>query len=335
MRLKSVLAVLCLNIVLLPALVRAQGDSVGDPYFPLSGNTGYDVQHYTLEFDVRDDLLTFDAVATIDIQATAALAQFDLDLVGFAVTSVTVDSVEAAFTREGQELIIVPPTPIAADTLFTVIVSYNGTAELYDDPATAMVKTLSGASLNGGWQAWSEGYVQAMSQPNGAMSWYPCNNHPSDKATFTFRVTVDEPYTVVASGILEEVSAVDDDTNTFVWEMTDPMATQISSIAIGEFELEESVSPGGIPLRFYFPPSTPEATRDAFVRTGEMIDFMSEVMGGYPTMPMGRSSCQVGCMVPRSKRNPCRFLATCFRNTSTNPKILSSTRWRTSGSVMP
>jgi hypothetical protein len=52
---------------------------VGDEYFPLLGNGGYDVRHYTLR--VRYDPSTYILIGrvTIDATATQALSQFNLD----------------------------------------------------------------------------------------------------------------------------------------------------------------------------------------------------------------------------------------------------------------
>jgi aminopeptidase N len=55
----------------------------------------------------------------------------------------------------------------------------------------------------------------------GASSWYPCNDHPSDKATYEFHVTVDEPYVVAANGILVDEQDLGD-RRTFVWKARDP-----------------------------------------------------------------------------------------------------------------
>ena len=39
-------------------------------------------------------------------------------------------------------------------------------------------------------------------QPNGAPSWYPCDDHPSAKASYRIQVSADNPYRVVANGRL-------------------------------------------------------------------------------------------------------------------------------------
>jgi hypothetical protein len=51
---------------------------VGDPYYPLYGNGGYDVQHYLLKvsYDPATDRLV--GVATISARATQSLCRFNL-----------------------------------------------------------------------------------------------------------------------------------------------------------------------------------------------------------------------------------------------------------------
>jgi aminopeptidase N len=259
----------------------AQDDNVGDPYYPQAGNTGYDVQHYTIDMAVALEPLTADVTTTIEAIATNDLPTFNLDFFGWEISSITVDGTEATFSREGQELTVTPAAPIVGGATFSVVVAYGGEPGLYPDPAME-IPTAMGADLSAGLREWSEGYYQAISQPDGAMSWYPLNNHPSDKATYTFRLTVDDPYTAVATGILQEVIPVDEDTNTFIWEMTDLMSAQVSGIAIGEFELVVSVAPNGVPIRNYFPVGTSPEVIAAFDKTGEMMVFIEDMLGEYP-----------------------------------------------------
>jgi hypothetical protein len=60
---------------------------VGDDYYPLYGNGGYDVRHYLLKvsYDPATDRL--DGIATISARATQNLSQFNLDFVGLTVRS--------------------------------------------------------------------------------------------------------------------------------------------------------------------------------------------------------------------------------------------------------
>ena len=86
---------------------------IGDPYFPLEGNGGYDVQHYDLTFSYDPATDRLDAVNKITATATQDLSRFDLDLQQLTVDSVDVNGHHATFTRDGQELVITPSAGIA------------------------------------------------------------------------------------------------------------------------------------------------------------------------------------------------------------------------------
>src|SRR4051812_114325 len=63
---------------------------LGDPFFPLAGNGGYDVGHYglTLAYDPASGVL--DGRAVITATAQQDLSGFDLDLRGFDISGLTV-----------------------------------------------------------------------------------------------------------------------------------------------------------------------------------------------------------------------------------------------------
>ena len=86
-----------------------------------------------------------------------------------------------------------PPAKITADSRFTSTVRYRGTPTVISDSGIPRIPL--------GWQRQITGTFVA-SEPSGAMNWYPVNNHPRDKASYTFRITVPGPYQVAANGVL-------------------------------------------------------------------------------------------------------------------------------------
>jgi aminopeptidase N len=112
---------LIVGVAGLPATAAAAGPhyvagaaGVGDPYYPLYGNGGYDVQHYRLKiaYDPGSDRLA--GVATISARTTEGLYRFNLDLQGLKVRSVVVDSAGARWSRsDDHELIVTPQRPLA------------------------------------------------------------------------------------------------------------------------------------------------------------------------------------------------------------------------------
>ncbi|MBI5953414.1 MAG: M1 family metallopeptidase [Chloroflexi bacterium] len=245
---------------------------VGDSYYPGFGNGGYDVTHYTLDIavtDVSSGKLT--AITTIEATATQDLLSFNLDFIGFKIVSITVNDVTADYSRKGQELVITPLKPLLNGQSFTTVVRYTGSPEVMQSVALP-VQT--------GWII-AENRSFVLSEPDGSAGFYPVNDHPLDKATYTFHVTVPEPFEVAANGVLTE-TLDNGDTTTFTFELRDPMASYLATINIDKFEVEEMESEGGIPIRNYYSSDLPEEARKPFARQGEMLDYFSEIYGQYP-----------------------------------------------------
>jgi hypothetical protein len=100
-----------------PGSLTAGAAGIGDPYHPLDGNGGYDVQHYDLHvsYDPATDKIVREA--TIEANATQNLSASNLGFVGMRLRSVTVDGVKAVATHKGQELTVKPKTPAATYSL--------------------------------------------------------------------------------------------------------------------------------------------------------------------------------------------------------------------------
>jgi aminopeptidase N len=252
--------------------VSAGSSGLGDSLYPGFGNGGYDTLRYTLDITVND-VATSDltAIVTIEANTTQNLGSFNLDFNGFEIDELTVNGEPAEFSRKGLELTITPLKPLIENESFTVVIKYSGSPEEMQSVALP-VQT--------GWvKAGGRSFV--MSEPDGSASFYPVNDHPLDKAFYTFRVTVPKPYEVAANGQLTETTE-NGDTTTFVFELRDPMASYLATINIDKFEIETMNSESGILIRNYYSTSLPKSYREPFTRQGEMIDYFSEIYGPYP-----------------------------------------------------
>lgn len=245
---------------------------MGDSLYPEFGNGGYDVTHYTLDITINDVATSnLTAITTIEANAIQDLSGFNLDFIGFEVTSITVNEQPADFDRASQELTITPSTPLVENESFTVEVQYNGSPDAMQSAALP-VQT--------GWVTVESGSF-VLSEPDGSASYYPVNDHPLDKASYTFRMTVPEPFEVAANGVLTEI--IDNgDTRTFIFEARDPMASYLATINIDELDIETMESGSGIPIRNYYSTGLPEEVRKPFARQGEMLVYFSELFGPYP-----------------------------------------------------
>lgn len=242
-------------------------DGLGDPLYPLLGNGGYDAQHYALDLAVDVDKNTLSGTVTMDANATQDLSAFNLDFVGFDISALTIDGAAAKYTRTQHELTIMPPNPLLNGTHFTTAITYSGTPTAMEDIAP-------------GWGKYDKG-IYVASEPAAAAYWFPVNDHPLDKATYTFTITVPRPYIVAANGLLK--STVDKgDQSTFTWDMAEPMASYLATVDIAKYAVQTATGPNGLPIRNYFPEDITADETTKFTRTADMIAFFSSIYGPYP-----------------------------------------------------
>lgn len=246
---------------------------VGDDYYPELGNSGYDVEHYRLVLDVDMASRWVDGRATIRAKTLQDLSSFNLDFYALDVEEIMLDGEEVDFEHEDHELTVLPEEPLASGRTFELVVVYSGVPELVPEPALAILPGV-------GW-IHAESGVYVLSECSGAAGWFPCNDHPSDKATYSFEVTVNEPFTVAANGI--KTAELDHGTRrTFRFEASDPMATYLATVNIAEFAVTELEGPEGLPMLLYHPTDASERELEAFMRQGEMVEHFSTLFGPYP-----------------------------------------------------
>jgi hypothetical protein len=231
---------LCLALVLVPT-ARAAGAptvyspgaaGVGDPYYPLYGNGGYDVGHYKLQlsYDPATDRLVGEA--TVSATATQNLSRFNLDLQGLTVRSVRVDGDRATWQRsDDHELVVTPRNPLDDGDGFTAVIRYDG-----------VPRTQSAFGLSAGFIHTDDGAVIA-GEPEVAANWYPVNDHPTDKASYTFVVTVPAGLEVVANGTLTGHTTARG-SDTWTWDAPEPMASYLATATIGDFLVHDYQADG-------------------------------------------------------------------------------------------
>ena len=253
-----------------PGAFRPGAAGVGDPYFPKAGNGGYDVAHYNIALSYAPATRRIQGTTQVTAIATQDLSRFDLDFLGNKVTAVTVDKVPATFSRAGQELVVTPRAGVRRGTRFTVAVTYAGTPPELRDPVLGQT----------GWITTEDGAI-TLSQPFGSASWFPVNDHPADKATFSYAITVPNGLDVVANG--EPAGTVTGGRETtFRWRGARPMATYLALVAIGRFEVVDGRSPRGVRVITAVDPTVTPDPKWLQRTTGEVTDWEAGLFGPFP-----------------------------------------------------
>ncbi len=125
--------------------------------------------------------------------------------------------------------------------------------------------------------------IQALSFPNGARHWFPCYDHPNDKATIEVIATVNEDYKALSNGKLVSVTKdTRNKTKTFHWMQDRSHSTYLTVLAAGPYHVIED-SLGDLPINYWVYPQDVENARFSFSKTPEIIAFFNREFGyEYP-----------------------------------------------------
>lgn len=243
---------------------------LGDPYFADHGNGGYDVASYDLKIRYNPTTDRLDGTATLTATATADLSRLNLDFEQLAIGAVTVDGAPAQWSWAQGELTVTPARGLPAGGQFRIEVSYGGVPRAFGRPGlsgTGFLHTTDGAL--------------ALGEPESASAWFPANDHPQDKATYTIAVTVPAGLVAISNGVPEGSSTTAGWT-TYRWAERAPMASYLATLAIGRYRVKESTHRGK-PVYTAVAASIPEGVADrAMARTTEIADFLEARFGPYP-----------------------------------------------------
>ncbi len=212
---------------------------------PNTPNHSFDVLDYRLNLDIRNCFITpyprtFTASNTITFLVDSTLNSIRLNAVN---TSLVIDSVKlagASFTHSSNILTItLDQTYVAGDTV-AVRIYYR-----HQNVADAVFYV-------------STGMVFTDCEPEGARSWYPCWDRPSDKATLDLTAKTPSTVKLGSNGRLADSTTVGD-TTWFHWVSRDPIATYLVTMSakvnygLDVVYWHKLSNPNdSIPMRFYY-----------------------------------------------------------------------------------
>lgn len=237
----------------------------------------YDVLHYQLFLDVQPDIeeIAGQVIMTAAVTDTG-LTDLDLNLSdNMVVSTVSVDGNSTSFTHESNILSIsITETPAVGDTI-AVDVSYSGS------PVGTNFGSFAFSSRNGNHHIWT------LSEPYGARDWWPCKDMPTDKPeSVEIIVRVPDPLVVASNGLLTEIRPNGDETTTYTWNESYPIATYLVSLAIYPYDVWEdeyiSANQDTMPLIYFVYPDHYTMVQANYLKTKDMIAAFADRFGEYP-----------------------------------------------------
>lgn len=252
---------------------------VGDPYYPGAGNGGYDVSHYNIRLTYQPETDHLAGTTTILATTTKELSRFNLDF-ALDVESVRVNNRPVEFHKapdDRSELVITPDEPLNDGAFMLVTVSYA------DTPSEVPVDGYTG------WRTTPTGAL-AVQEPKVAEWWFPSNDHPTDKATYDVSIAVPDGVEAVSNGTLVGKNQKRAGWTRWNWRSTEPQATYLAFLAIGQYRIMRSTTPSGQPLLTAYGESLGASGPAAIAsvqRTPEVVKFLASKFGDYPFHAQG------------------------------------------------
>jgi aminopeptidase N len=259
---------------------RAVSHPQRDPYYGSHGATAVDTLHYglRLRWAPASDTLTGRAVirfrATRDIRRAVRLDLGD----PLAVSSALIDGVAATVTREHNKVRVVTGR-LAKNSRHTLTIDYAGTPRPVAAPTTRSDFQTLGWTITKSHQVWT------MQEPFGALTWYPVNDQPSDKALYDVTVNVPGKWVGVFNGKLERRTTRHHRTITH-WHLVSPAASYLTTIAIGDYTRYRDRGPHGLPITYWIPTSRTQLL-ERLRRLPEIVRWYEQRLGRYPFDRLG------------------------------------------------
>lgn len=241
----------------------------------------YDVQNYTLNFDIYNNYSspypqTYNATEAITFKVDTALNQIKLNAINTSLQILSVGGAGISFTH----------------TEDTVYINLNRTY----NPGELATVNLSYRHKNVEDQGFyaSGGFVFTDSEPEGARKWFPCWDHPYDKATLDLTAKVPNGVKMASNGYLAD-STVVADTTWFHWISDNPVATYLMIITSRmNWNLDIVYWPtyanpdSLVPMRFYY--NDGENPDYMEVLQPQMATYFSQYYGNHAFVKNGFAS---------------------------------------------
>ena len=130
---------------------------------------------------------------------------------------------------------------------------------------------------------YGEPTVFADNWPDRAHFWFPCDDHPSDKATVAFSVEVPPTWRAVANGRLEGVDTLPHQRTRWRWRSARPIPTYTMVVGAGRLAVTALPTLTAVPQSLWtFPEDSAFAVQGPFRRATLMVDAYTQLIGAFP-----------------------------------------------------
>uniref|UniRef100_A0A832G6T6 Aminopeptidase N n=1 Tax=Ignavibacterium album TaxID=591197 RepID=A0A832G6T6_9BACT len=234
----------------------------------------FDILKYNLELDLFNNYQqpyphSFDGKLEIEFKALNELTQLKLNASSFSMMIKDVFGDDVSFQHKSDTLYVQFNKPIKKNSIRRLIIKYH-----HND-------VVDGAFFV------KDGMLFTNNAPQGARKWFPCFDHPSDKALFELKAKTPADVLLGSNGLLVDSTKIAD-TIYYNWKTVYPLSTYLIVISSKKnYRFDEiewkSLSGKKIPVRFYWNEGENQSALNHIKSiTPQMMQYFSEMLCDYP-----------------------------------------------------
>ena len=264
---------LLLHTTLMAQTIQCKQNNTNNLVQKSIASQNFDVKYYRCIWENTPNVRYIKGTVSTTFKMITSGSSITFDL----ISSLTVDSVKyhgisQTFSRPTNGLLINFATSIAAGTLDSVTVYYQGappTTEGYFATGTH-----SGAPI-----------TYTLSEPYGARYWWPCKDDVGDKAdSIEMILKYPTAFTGVANGVL--LSETNDGiTKTSLWKHRKPIVAYLVAFAISNYTKDvRTLTSNGIAMPFinYYYPESAATYNNSVASLTNAFNIFEQKFGAYP-----------------------------------------------------
>lgn len=247
-------------------------------YANQSHRDSIDVHHYTINLKINDfknkKIIGFTKIKCTPVFDSTEHISFDLKELNVKSVYKSENRIDFNYNKE-KITIKLDKMYQKSDTLYFTIY-YDG-QPVQDD--------YWGGFIFSDTDAFNLGVGMAAVPPAFGRVWFPCNDSFTDKATYTYNITVKTPLEAVCCGILSNIAQNNDNTTTYTWQMQHEIPTYLSSVAVSDYKIQEwsytSISGRDFPLNVFYKANRKDAEFKAFKNLNKAMEAFEHYFGAF------------------------------------------------------
>jgi hypothetical protein len=235
---------------------------------------GFDITKYEISLNINDQTHQISGSVIAHVTSESNLTSMNYNLVGLTISEVRVNNtIITNYTHTGG--IVSIPVSFSSGQSFTTQITYSGIPQLSSD--VYHIGMIFGNNM-----------IFTLSDPDAGRYWWPCYDHPWEKALVDLQITLRQDWLVACNGLRSSMVDNGNGTKTHTWLGSNPMPTYLVCFTAGPY-VEINQTAGNIPIQnFVFPNQYNNALID-FATLPEILLYYQSVFGTYPFEKYGNA----------------------------------------------